>query len=258
MLLDHWSHCVENYKYCSDYRGGSSDICGKIKPYDESGNNLDKYFKCKIMNTNTGCEKVPKDCEDVGANPILCAEINPNIKDNRVKHCVFYGNQCKTYFKNCENVVNLSGDRTKCTGNIIENYITNECKDDDTDSDKCVRKKDCSEFSFTSYDELCKSINPICKYNYINDECYTSSLSCEDIKFYPGSPGSEELCNSIDIEEPYKICSLKEDKSGCEKKYRETFYPTVGPIEQEETNTPSSSGFIKGINLIIILLCLLF
>ena len=53
------------------------------------------------------------------------------------------------------------------------------------------------------------------------------------------------------------ICSLKEDKSGCEKKYRETFYPTVGSIEEEkENNTPSSSLFIKEINPIIILLCL--
>jgi len=251
-------HCVENYKYCSDYRGTNSDICSKIKPYDESGNNLDKFFKCEIFNRNTGCEKVPKDCEDAESNAILCAELSPFIKDNTVKHCVFSREKCKTHFKKCEGVINFSSSTaSKCTDNIIENYITNECEVDTYDPPKCIRKKRCTEFSPNSYAELCKSINPRCVYDPYNNYCNTNDLFCTSIKFYPESPGSEEICNSIDINEPYMICSLKEDKSGCEKKYRETFYPTVGSIE-EENNTPSSSLFIKGINPIIILLCLFF
>ena len=53
------------------------------------------------------------------------------------------------------------------------------------------------------------------------------------------------------------ICSLREDKSGCEKKYRESRYSSTGANNQDSSS--SSSRFIeKGIHLIMILLCLLF
>ena len=50
-------HCVENYKYCSDYRGTDSDICTYIKPYDESGKNIDITSKC-VYTTGIGCDLV--------------------------------------------------------------------------------------------------------------------------------------------------------------------------------------------------------
>ena len=246
-------HCVENYKYCSDYRGSDGDFCSKIKPYDETGNSLDKYFKCKIVDNNVGCEKVPVDCEDAGSNAILCAEYSTKIKDSSVKYCAFYGGTCKTQFKTCEGVDNFSRDSTRCTGNIIENYITNECKVDPSDSSKCIRRNSCSSFSVSSYAELCESINTNC--SYANGICYKTTKSCSGIKFYPGNEGSEEICNSIEVTKPFMICSLKEDKSGCEEKYREQRYSTVGYKEPEN----NSSGFIaKRIHLIMILICLLF
>ena len=52
------------------------------------------------------------------------------------------------------------------------------------------------------------------------------------------------------------ICSLKEDKSGCEKKYRESRYSTVGTKQQEDNSSPRLIE--KGIYTIMILLCLLF
>jgi hypothetical protein len=107
-----------------------------------------------------------------------------------------------------------------------------------------------------SYAYLCNSINTNCSYNYGNKVCYTNEKTCSGTKFYPGIEGTEEICNSIAVNEPYMICSLKEDKSGCEKKYKETRYATDGSKQQENT---SSSGFIeRRISVIMILLCLLF
>jgi hypothetical protein len=247
--------CVENYKYCSDYRGYTADICNNIKPYDESGNSLDKYFKCKIVDSNVGCEKVPIDCEDAGSNAILCAEYSTKIKDSSVKYCAFYQNTCKTQFKTCEGVVNFSPDNTKCTDNIIENYITKVCEVNS--SGKCVKKQNCVRaIDRDSYAYLCNSINTNCSYDDSMKVCYTDDKSCSRTKFYPGIEGTEEICNSIAVNEPYMICSLKEDKSGCEKKYKETRYAPVGSKQQENT---SSSGFIeRRISVIMILLCLLF
>ena len=249
-------YCAETYKYCSDYRGSDTQNCTNIKPYDESGNNLDKYFKCDdIANTYVGCEKVPIECEDAGDNAILCAEYSPKIKDSSVKYCAFYGDTCTTQFKTCEAVVNVpSDDYSKCTDNIIENYITKECT---YSGGKCKKRNDCNSFNIDSYAELCKSINTNCSYDSINDKCKTYPKICTSIKFYPGIEGTEEICNSIEINEPYMICSLREDKSGCEKKYRESRYSSTGASNQDSSS--SSSGFIeKGIHLIMILLCLLF
>ena len=253
-------YCAETYKYCSDYRGSDTQNCTNIKPYDETGNNLDKYFKCKILDNNLGCEKVPIECEDAGDNAILCAEYSPKIKDSSVKYCAFYGGTCTTQFKTCDAVVNFSSQTTKCTNNVIENYITYECEIDiSTNPNKCVRKKSCSSFNVVNYKDKCESINMNCTYDTSNDKCKTrtTSLNCDNIKFYPESEGSEEICNSIEINEPYMICSLREDKSGCEQKYRESRYSSTGANNQDSSS--SSSRFIeKGIHLIMILLCLLF
>lgn len=250
-----FSFCAENYKYCSDYRGSDSQNCSNIKPYDESGNNLDKYYKCEIVQTSIGCEKVPIDCEDAGSNPILCSEYSQHIKDKSVKYCAFYNNHCTEQFKTCEDVINFSSDTTKCTDNIIENYITKECEIDS--SNKCVKRNDCNSFNIYSYKELCKNINPNCTYETSSNVCKNANNNCINTRFYTQSEENEQICKLMKSQSNYKICSLKEDKSGCEEIYREQRYPSVAPIEEEEEEQ-SASKFIKERLYSITMLLLLF
>ena len=262
------SSCIENYKYCSDFREIRTEpdvvtyptehaeyitftkTCTNIKPYDESGKNKDIYSKC-IYESGVGCQRVPKDCgdSDIINNPILCNLISPKIKDNSVKHCVFYQGQCKEHFKKCEDVNDIS---SKCLNNIIENYIVNECEVDS--SNKCARKKSCTSFDEGNYEELCKSINPNCTYS--SGICKAEDKSCTEIKFYTESEGNEAICKSIKVDEPYMMCSLREDKKGCEIIYKESRYSLGASTQQDNT---SSTGFLsKRIHLVLIFIFFLF
>ena len=261
--------CKENYKYCSDFReiriSTNSDYeaqktkCENIEPYDESGNEIDIFSKC-VYESGVGCQRVPKDCKDAKHNPVLCSLYSPKIKDNSVKHCVFYNNDCKEHFKKCDNVkgdFTQTDDQAKCAGNIIENYITNECEVDTSSTPrKCVQKKNCNSFSYTSYEELCKSINPNCTFSSTLSYCHTTTKDCENTKFYNDNEENAAICKSIEASVPYKICSLKSDKSGCEEIYRELRYSSSASAQQDSS---SSSGFIaREIHLILILLFVLF
>ena len=271
--------CIENYKYCSDFRtvlisgttgySSAKTTCTNIKPYDESGNNIDIYSKC-IYESGVGCQRVPKDCRDASSNPILCNLISPKIKDNSVKYCAFTGGSCKEQFKNCEditgNFASSSSDYFKCVNNIIEGYITNECLVDTSTPPKCMKKNECYSFSEGSYAELCKSINPNCTYSPLLPSssssspspsvCHKTTYNCANTKFYTENEQNEAICKSIEASVPHKICVLKEDKTGCEEIYRESPYSS-GTSSSQDSN--SSSCFItKGINIILALLCLIF
>ena len=259
------SSCIENYKYCSDFRIflSSDDIstisqsmvneikgfCENIKPYDELGEKIDIYSKC-IFEEDVGCQRVPLDCKDA-KNPLLCNLISPKIKDNSVKHCVFDidNDECKTEFKKCKDVTKTRDYLTsKCTDNIIENYVNNKCKDDDTE---CVEQNIC--ITESSYKYLCESFNSSCKYDVNNDVCKTKEKqTCTETIFYTDSEKNEDICKSMNASKPYKICTLKEDKSGCEEIYRNL------PQSSQNNNEENSDGILsKGKYLVIILLCLL-
>ena len=255
--------CVETYKYCSDYReicasGDNSceTFCKNIKPYDESGNDIDISSKC--IYDVYGCQKVPVECEDA-SGPIECESFNQYIKDKDKKYCVYYDGDCKTYYKNCEDVEEYESNPTKCTNNIIEGYLTGLCIIED---DKCIRKKTCSSFVYSTYKELCNSISPNCTYTS-SDKCQFIEKTCSDIKFYSGNEeDNKKICENSEVDSPYKKCVLKEDKSGCEVIYRELSFSTSyssysAPTENEEQG--DSSNYVKyGIHLIILILSLLF
>ena len=60
----------------TDYRGISTTECKKITPYNNSGNNIDPAFQCKIISSSTGYEKVKDACSVANGNPILCEKIS--------------------------------------------------------------------------------------------------------------------------------------------------------------------------------------
>ena len=254
--------CIENYKYCSDYRGSKGDVCKQIKPYNEEGDKIEIGFKCKIEDVNTGCQRIPVECGDA-KNPIECKLFSDYIKDHEKKYCTYYDGDCKEYYKKCEDVEDLS----KCTSNIMEGYLLGLCK---IDGDKCITKRDCHLFKTLSsssqyYKEICESINPNCTYS--SSECTYVEKKCKDTKFYPEFENDDdekkkEYCENMQASERYKKCVLKEDKSGCDEVYRElsfssSYYSNTNPPDSEPKE--SSSYFIeKGINFISLLIGLLF
>ena len=251
--------CIENYKYCSDYRGGKREICEQIKPYNEEGDKIDVRFKCKYE-SDIGCQRIPVECDNA-KNPLECKLFSDYIKDHEKKYCTYFGGQCKEFYKNCEDVDIMN----KCSSNVIEGYLFGVCGTNEN-GDKCEKKKDCSLFkepSSTSndnyYKDLCESINPNC--TYTTDECKYEEKSCDDIKFYPEYTTDDEkkkdICEQMQASERYKKCVLEEDKSGCKEVYREL---TFSSSHYSSSNTPESipqeesSDFIKkGIPLILLL-----
>ena len=246
-VCDYFSgYCKENYKYCSDYRrtsSSSSSECEDINPYDDSGNKIDRAFKC-VYSNDVGCEKISKDCTETD-DPILCSLISPNIRDNNIKYCAFINGDCKKQYKACENITSTG---TICTTNIPQNYLTEHCE---VRGSKCVSKKTCEEFSGgTNYNQyLCENI-PNCTFSS-SGVCQRKATidTCKDIKFKFLNDKNEEICQNIETNNPYTKCVLKEDKSGCEEI---VIKPTSNNITQEN----SSRFFAKRIHNLIILLCL--
>ena len=118
---------------------------------------------------------------------------------------------------------------------------------------KCSTKTDCSSFNQVNYEYICRQINPNCTYSSIDNSCTKIEKSCSNTIFYKANENNEEICKSMETSAPYKICSLKEDKSGCDVVFNYSYiYPNT------TTNQESSSTFMKKeINFILILLCLL-
>ena len=264
--------CQETFKYCSDYRkfpdtvnNTYKDFCEKkIKPYDESGENIDIRFKC-VYDNDIGCQRDNVECEDT-TNPILCDLFSNYIKDSEKRHCVYYNGQCHTHSKKCEDVEDMS----RCQINIIENFIINACG---SENGKCVRKNHCDlmDSSVSSeqtqhYKTLCQKINVNCTYtpsssNNEIGECKLEEKTCQGIKFYSNETDNKEICEKIQVTNPRKKCILKEDLSGCDEVYRELDFSTSSnsySTPPDASNQGNSSGFIeKGIHLIMALLCLL-
>ena len=266
--------CIETFKYCSDYRERCSsgqaciDFCEKnIKPYDESGKNLDFGFKC--IYDIVGCQKVQVECSDADDNPILCELYSDKIYDRDKKYCGFFEGTCKEYYMECKDVEFSSpSNDAKCTGNIIkvqDDIICGACK---VDGGKCIQKKNCEDFddiglTSSSKKYICESLDSHCSYN--SGECQYKEYKdfyCTSKNFYTEDENNSGICEQIEVSDPFQKCIIKEDKSGCEIVYKQLPYSasyTTYSESQENENQESSSGFpIKGINLIIILLCFLF
>ena len=260
--------CIENYKYCSDYRGNDdNNYCTRIKPYDASGNDIDYGFRCRY-DSDIGCYKSPVECIDAN-NEVECASFSDYIIDKQKQHCVFIGNGCTAQYRQCE-FVDLDKVDSKCSSNIIEGYIINACTIGS--NGKCEKAGNrCSSFKnpiTTSssnymndyYIGLCRSINHTCQYD--SGKCIFSPKECKDIKFYSNDTDkNKEYCENLHVDKPYKKCVLKEDFSGCKEVYIETDYSTANTsyaTPPDASTQGNSSGFIvKGIHIIMALFFLL-
>ena len=245
------SGCEENYKYCSDYRGNDDDVCTNIKPYDESGENLDIFSHCKMDNI-FGCKRVPYECSEA-LDRYRCASISPYIKENKIKYCAFFGGTCREFYKNCEDV-----SLEQCANNIPENYSRSICTITSLNGvDICSKLTTCTNFNPTFYSSLCASIDPKCTYSYENSRatCTTKTdITCSNVQFYFAKDENEEYCRSIEVSDPNKMCSLTSNKLKCRIVDREV----NNTSSFDTTSQGNVSKFIgKGINLSIIFILFL-
>ena len=248
--------CRETYKYCSDYRGTVSNFCNNnIKPYNETEDKIDITLKCKYEDGR--CERVHKECSEADGNPVLCALISPKIQDNDIKYCAYIGNKCETHFKKCE-YWKVSGITSlTCENNKPENYLNYPCATKTVDGETiCYTQKVCNAIpsSLTDYENICHSVEYDCEIS--SNGCTTKTeYDCDDIKFYKDSEENAEICKNKEASLPYKICTLKEDRSGCEEILNLSY--TATPLDNT-TPGNNASSLENRIHIILILLCLLF
>lgn len=260
------SRCVENYKYCSDYRGDDTTTCGNIKPYDESGDYIDETSYCGIKDdidndsTDDLCQRITKQCSEADGNPILCAKISPNIKNNNKKYCAYISDNCVEHYKVCKSISTSSSTIDNCNNNIPEDHLNYHCEatyhtyySSTGGIDgyyTCESVKNCDSFKEEYYTDLCQSIHNNCTYDSTSGTCLmTEKYPCNQKIFYHESNDNEAICNSLEVSSPNTICTLSEDKSKCKEIFKESSYNTT----QENYD-----AFIKnGISFIFGLLCLM-
>ena len=287
---DSTSGCFENYKYCSDYRGTDNNFCvNKIKPFDESGLNVDITSSCEYDSV-VGCKR-KINCSNAGKNSTLCNIISTKLAEStkNKKYCSFINGNCEENYQTCGSYDEEEYEAfqsEKCESIKPKNYLTHGCEVGTEDGkpickDKEKTPKECSNFngrySEAHFQSLCINIKPYCLYS--TGSC--TKKSCND---YISSDADEIRCKLIPVSDSNKICSLKAGGSACEiidkKKEEEENDSTESsagssneanepsqeakPDEEKQTpseNNPqqgnSSGSNVKGIGFIVILLCLL-
>ena len=252
--------CIEQYKYCSDYKGIYEGECKSIIPYDPETNKIDPYSKCVLQYisyiSGQKCIKKRKTCIDYyGYNsyesydPSFCSKL---YAEDENKKCVLKGDLCTEQYKTCETYTGDS--QTECENIILSDY-TKKCVFQDS---RCQTKsKTCSEFSTDFLGNFCesRSLNDYKRkcifqysFKYRNGTCSEYNFYCNEITFANENEASEEKCNAIGIRT--FPCTLKRDKSGCiykadleeEKRMEEELKKTDAIID--ETNKPKTGAII--------------
>ena len=268
--------CIENYKYCSDYRAigvdadTAKEVCERIKPYNSGGTGLDNDYEC-VYDREVGCQKQKKPCNKATSN----SECNSFCEDLKTstshKYYYYTGSTCSIHYTECQ-YAPITPSATTCTGNIPTSLgqcevdtTNNKCKDKTATTPE-VPTSTCASFFTDEYKRsVCENINPQCVYSSSTGTCTQKEIeACSQITKtdFPGL--MEEHCNLFPIE-INKICSLKSDGSGCEEKTKAPTCNGQPIIPQENTNnqeTAQCEGYssrlkVYEMQLIIVLLCLL-
>ena len=255
--------CIEQYKYCSDYKGTYGEVCRSINPYDSETNKIDPYSKCvfQVISYISGqkCIKKRKTCNDYyGYNyyerydPSFCSKLYAQDEN---KKCVLKGYICTKQYKTCETYT--GNNQAECENIILSDY-TKKCVFQDS---RCQTKsKTCSEFSTDFLGNFCesRSLNDykrkcIFQYSpkYGAGTCSEYNFYCDEITFANENEASEEKCNAIGT----LPCTLKRDKSGCiykaeleEEKRMEEELKKTDAIIDETNKTKTDAIIIKNID----------
>ena len=268
--------CFENYKYCNDYTGTDAAICEKINPYDSEKGTPDPSYKC-VYNEKFGCERKLLGCSEVNTST-RCAKISDilNEASGKKKYCAFFNGTCSEQYFKCTDY-DESVKKDVCEAIIPDNYETTHCVYKDISGKiTCEEEaKTCKSFNIGDYQYECIKSGPFCSYS--DGVCSTVKKACNDIVFPVEWEADEddkiEACQSVEVENENKICSVSEDGTKCEeadKPSEKQQTPASGSSATTSTQNNQNSESqgdssdssnllqLKGINLILILLYLLF
>ena len=110
--------------------------------------------------------------------------------------------------------------------NYAQQIYQNHCvADTDEESGDQICKSvenECSTFNTifdtNDYGDLCYESNSLCSYSTLLGTCSKIEGECNEITFANTDYARrEEACKSISVSDPNKMCSLKNDLSGCEE-----------------------------------------
>ena len=213
------------------------------------GNNIEVFSKCEIKKADVGCERVLKDCSEANGSPSLCQTISEKleINTNGKKYCSYLNGLCKEQFTSCslfEVIDGAEGDTfgELCSTNIPKNYLNYHCvadTDENTLGKLCKQEEnECSEFNTifdtNDYGDLCLESNSLCSYSTLLGTCSKIEGECNEITFANTDYARrEEACKSISVSDPNKMCSLKNDLSGCEEVEK-----TPTPLDPDAIDNP--------------------
>ena len=286
--------CFENYKYCSDFRENNPTFCNQIKPYDETGENIDISYHCIDESDGVGCKKKLLDCSIAGTNATFCEIISNNLKQstNNKKYCRFINGPCTEDYYTCGSYNEDPFVDEDCSNIKPNNYLTHHCNPENEEGKKIckeVEQKDCdnynSKFEDIHFQNLCINIKPYCFYTSGSKLC--TKTYCDGYGLFDSGEDKANKCKNLAVTDQKKICSLNAAETACEEidkpeeKDSTTPTPSPSPSPQEEStqevnsdkeahsssnetpqNSPdqgnNSGSKAKGISMIIVCLWLLF
>ena len=205
-ILDSSNNCIEDYKYCEDYKASEivEATCKAIQPYLKDENKIDYSHKCAKQGNE--CVTVQKECTDETTS----AYCNKIIFDNNPnKACVADGSTCKEKYLTCEAYTSSTEAICKAITPTDENGNQDYSIKCVIESNKCVsRKRSCKDdydstiiqnlYYNYEKDDYCLHLTP----SDNNNRCaYKSSNACQEVprscEYYSSS--SPISCESIVI-----------------------------------------------------------
>ena len=263
--------CFENYKYCSDYRGDDKNICTKIKPYDHNpvSEGIDSAYKCVYEKEDVGCEKKLLDCSEAKSNENLCSVISQILIDTDTgKYCAYIDGVCSEQYQYCSNY-KKNVEMEKCKAIVPLNHQNHYCAFSTEAGNKCYEEQlSCESLKVDDYEFYCKNLNAFCSYS--NGICSYVEKPCADVEFMLAKSENAEFCENIKMDDPKKICTISADKLKCEEKDKEPPEEKTEEAKKEDSSSQNSQKDetqdnnssllmnVKGIQLVLVIICLLF
>lgn len=251
--------CYENYKYCSDFRENNPTFCSKIKPYDNTGENLDIAYNCVDDIDGFGCKKKLLSCDIAGTDAAFCELISTKLKasTNNKKYCRFINGPCTEDYYTCDSYDEESFVDGDCTNIKPNNYLTHHCiVGNDEDGNKICKEeepKNCDDYYTVKYNDihfqnLCINIKPYCSYQ-AGKTC--TKTYCSTKTFGVALDSNAEICKNFPVSSSKKMCVLNSAKTACEEidkpEDKDTTDSTSSPPTQEaqEEKTQENQGTQK-------------
>ena len=213
---------IQNYIYCSDYRGTNREFCESIQPhiYSSSHSRNIPDYSSRCIYGNKGCEKVSKKCEEA-KDYDECQSIIPS---NTNKMCVFK-HSCFEQYKDCLKYENGedSLNQDTCESILIQGKPeTHRCKYNagaGTSKGTCRETErkctdliiesiigDCSSISLTLTDQTKKCV-------FSNNACSLVSKTCLELFYLSGA--DDEECGAAVTSSQNKKCVVNSNNDGC-------------------------------------------